>query len=74
MELLDGGQMREHMMYHKKMLKKLSEDQCKFIIACIVQALETVHSSGIVHTDINPSNLHFDNQGYLKLTNFGQAK
>ena len=44
------------------------------MIACIVQALETVHSNGKVHTDINPTNLIFDNRGYLKLTSFARTK
>jgi serine/threonine protein kinase len=36
-------------------------------------ALEQVHSAGIVHRDVKPENLVFDNMGYLRLTDFGVA-
>jgi len=48
--------------------------QTRFICACLVQALETVHSHGIIHRDIKPENLVFDEHGYLKLTDFGIAR
>lgn len=36
-------------------------------------ALENVHCKGIIHWDIKPENLVFDDLGYLKLTDFGIA-
>jgi serine/threonine protein kinase len=49
-------------------------EQTRFICACLVQALETVHGHGIIHRDIKPENLVFDEHGYLKLTDFGIAR
>lgn len=46
----------------------------RFFIACLVHALEAVHDAKIIHRDIKPENLVFDNQGYLRLTDFGVAR
>lgn len=36
-------------------------------------SLEYVHNKGIIHRDIKPENLVFENDGYLRLTDFGIA-
>ena len=49
-------------------------EQTRFFCACLVHSLETVHGHGIIHRDIKPENLVFDENGYLKLTDFGIAR
>ena len=39
-----------------------------------MHALEGVHNANIIHRDIKPENLVFDNDGYLRLTDFGVAR
>lgn len=70
MDLLLGGDLR----YHIARKKKFTEDQTRFFIACLVNALARVHEANIIHRDIKPENLVFDNQGYLRLTDFGVAR
>ena len=70
MDLLLGGDLR----YHIARKRKFNEDQTKFFIACLVHALDSVHSANIIHRDIKPENLVFDNEGYLRLTDFGVAR
>jgi serine/threonine protein kinase len=39
-----------------------------------LQALEAIHSGGIIHRDIKPENLIFEIDGYLRLTDFGISR
>ena len=70
MDLLPGGNLR----YHLCVKRRFSEKQNKFLIGCILVGLEYIHSQCILHRDIKPENLVFDNNGYLRITDFGIAK
>jgi serine/threonine protein kinase len=37
-------------------------------------AIEHLHQFGIVYRDIKPENILMDEEGYLKLTDFGMSK
>ena len=70
MDLLPGGNLR----YHLGIKKKFNEKQIKFLIGCIMIGLKYIHGQNILHRDIKPENLVFDNNGYLRITDFGIAK
>ena len=70
MELLSGGNLR----YHISLKKRFQENQIKFIIGCIMIGLKYIHGQNILHRDIKPENLVFDQNGYLRITDFGIAK
>lgn len=70
MDLMSGGDLR----FHLGKMKKFSEQQTRFFVACIVTGLEYLHINGIIHRDIKPENLVFDNKGYLRITDFGISK
>lgn len=53
---------------------KFREKETRFVVACIVLALEYIHSKGYLHRDIKPENLVFDQNGYLHVTDFGISK
>jgi serine/threonine protein kinase len=46
----------------------------EFFAACIVLGLEYIHTQGILHRDIKPENLVFEENGYLRITDFGIAR
>lgn len=46
----------------------------EFIVACIVESLAYAHSKGVIHRDLKPENLVFEENGYLRLTDFGVAR
>lgn len=46
----------------------------EFFLACLVSALEYIHNRGIIHRDVKPENLVFDQDGFLRLTDFGIAR
>ena len=70
MDLLPGGNLR----YHLCVKRRFNEKQNKFLIGCILVGLEYIHGEKILHRDIKPENLVFDNNGYLRITDFGIAK
>lgn len=65
-----GGDLR----YHICQKRKFTEEESKFILACLINALEYLHSNGVLHRDIKPENLVFDSRGYLRLTDLGVAR
>ena len=70
LDLLSGGDLRYHI--NKKI--KFTEEQTKFIIGCTILGLEYCHKNYIIHRDIKPENLLLDNNGYIKISDFGIAK
>jgi serine/threonine protein kinase len=43
----------------------------RFYIAETVLAIESIHKMGYIHRDIKPDNLLLDNNGHIKLSDFG---
>lgn len=56
------------------MLQGMEEDLARFYVACIVLSLEYLHNNNIVYRDLKPENVLIDQQGYVKLGDFGFAK
>ena len=48
-----------------------TEQETKFIGACIVLSLKYLHGKNVIHRDLKPENLCFDEKGYLHLIEFG---
>ncbi|KAK1282869.1 putative serine/threonine-protein kinase [Acorus calamus] len=52
---------------------KFTESQVKCYMKQLLSGLEHCHSKGVLHRDIKCSNLLIDNQGILKIADFGLA-
>lgn len=70
MEYLNGGDTASLL----KMLGTLSDEWAKRYIAEVIVGVDDLHKKGIVHRDLKPDNLLIDNQGHLKLTDFGLSR
>ena len=70
LDLLTGGDLR----YHICQVRRFSEKQTQFFIACIILGLEYCHTNNIIHRDIKPENLVLNDKGYVHITDFGIAK
>ncbi|XP_057980853.1 3-phosphoinositide-dependent protein kinase 2 isoform X2 [Malania oleifera] len=53
---------------------RLSEDEARFYAAEVVDALEYIHSLGLIHRDIKPENLLLTADGHIKIADFGSVK
>ncbi|CDW79366.1 protein kinase domain containing protein [Stylonychia lemnae] len=60
--------------YHLDQLQFLDEKIAKFIIAELTLAIEYLHSNNIIYRDLKPENILIDNQGHVRLADFGLAK
>lgn len=53
---------------------QLTVDQARFYSSQVTIMFEYLHSKNIIYRDLKPENILIDDEGYLKLTDFGFAK
>ncbi|MGZ8766022.1 MAG: protein kinase domain-containing protein, partial [Acidimicrobiia bacterium] len=70
LELLEGGSLRG-MLDHER---RLSPAQAAHVGRQVAAALEYAHSRGLVHRDVKPANLLFDEHGVVRVADFGLAR
>lgn len=71
MDFVDGENLRD---YLKKVGHPLDEATVWQVFDQLLDALEVVHSHGLFHLDLKPANLMMDQQGGVKLIDFGASK
>jgi serine/threonine protein kinase len=49
----------------------LSENIARFYAAELIEAIRHLHQQKIIHRDLKPENILLDNEGHLKLADFG---
>lgn len=70
MEYLPGGDLM-NLLIEKDVF---TEEQTRFYIAEVLLAVESVHNLNYIHRDLKPDNILLDEQGHIKLTDFGLCK
>ena len=70
LEYLPGGSLEDRL----RPGEPLPDDQTAQIVAELAAALAHAHERGLVHRDVKPSNILFDDEGNAKLADFGIAR
>ncbi|CAI2375797.1 unnamed protein product [Moneuplotes crassus] len=70
MEFIQGGELSTWI----KRLEYFSAEETRFYAGQVVLMFEYLHSKNIIYRDLKPENLLVDQDGYLKLVDFGFAK
>jgi len=70
MPFLRGGELFQHL----RRFRIFDEEKVRFYASQIGLALDHLHSYGYIYRDLKPENILMDDEGYLKLADFGMAK
>lgn len=65
-----GGELLEHI----RRLGRFTEAEAAFFTAEVALGLEYLHEKGICHRDLKPENVLLDDEGHVRLTDFGLSK
>ncbi len=71
MDYVDGESLSQRL---KRTGKPLSEAEALDVFNQVLDALDSVHSEGIWHLDLKPSNIMVDANGVVKVIDFGASK
>lgn len=70
MEYLDGITLKEYL----KGNRQIPVDELMGLLAPLLESLDDVHQSGLIHRDISPDNIMVLKDGSVKLMDFGAAR
>jgi CRP-like cAMP-binding protein len=78
-EFIQGGELWSYIYEKKKVVPRAPEggfdmSSVKFYTANVILAFRHIHSKGIAYRDLKPENLLLNDDGYLKVIDFGFAK
>lgn len=71
MEYINGINLKE---YLNNMGGKLDENMVLTLMKPVFESMFEIHNSGLVHRDISPDNIMVDQDGRIKLIDFGSAR
>ena len=70
MDFLNGGEL----FYHLRREQRFTEGRIRFYAAEIILGLQALHAQGTIYRDLKPENILLDEEGHVRLTDFGLSK
>lgn len=70
MEYLEGGDLRKHVLASGG---KLGVEETLQTMSVVLDALDYIHTRGVIHRDVSPDNIYLCRSGAVKLIDFGAA-
>lgn len=70
LDLCPGGEL----FYHLSKYRKFNENVAKFYLVEVILAVQYLHEKNILYRDLKPENIVIDEQGHLKITDFGLSQ
>ena len=70
LEHASGGELFQHI----RRLGACHLSCARWLTAELVNALEYMHSKGVLHRDLKPENILLDDEGHIKLVDFGSGE
>lgn len=70
LDYFTGGEL----FFHLRQTGRFSENRTKFYAAEIISAIDCLHQNNIVYRDLKPENILLDEEGHIRLTDFGLSK
>lgn len=70
LDFLNGGELH----FHMKKEGRFTENKTRFYASEVILAVEHLHKKGIIYRDLKPENILVNQDGHIKLTDFGLSK
>ena len=70
MRFVRGGELFMHL----RQVTRFPEERARFYAVQVVLALGYLHDNNIIHRDLKPENILVEEDGYIRLTDFGLAE
>ena len=69
-DFLNGGELFTYL----RKEQKFSENRARIYAAELVEALSYLHKNGVLYRDLKPENILLDEEGHIRITDFGLSK
>jgi len=67
MEYINGGDM----FFHIRKAKSFPFERAQFYAAELLLAIDYMHQNGVIYRDLKPENVLIDQEGHIKIIDFG---
>lgn len=74
MPFIPGQTLEDKLNVHREMESRMPEQEVKQVMLDLLSALQYAHERGMIHRDVKPANVLFDEHGRAILTDFGIAR